>query len=172
VKRECVSARCDNDFCQRKAINNPAACLSRAIQSSEFPSIQGVGSVCGGTSQHPGIVDRIMRCITTMLSIISTLSFLYTTLQYTYFRFILISVSHSSNCFIRIARCLLNHDKNAPHFSSSSSPFQHREKRTIYPWPRSRWWSRHNTHQLPWSSSWQFRIWPWASSATILGVIG
>jgi hypothetical protein len=80
VKRERFLARCDNDFRQKKPINNPAASLSPAIFSSEFPSIQGVGSAGDGTSQDPKIVDRIKRRIPTMLLIISTPSFLYTTL--------------------------------------------------------------------------------------------
>jgi len=80
VKPECVLAHCVNEFLERKPINNPAACFSPAIPSSEFSSIKGVGSVGGGTSQDPRIVDRIKRHTTMMLSIISTLSLLYSTL--------------------------------------------------------------------------------------------
>jgi len=52
---------CDNDFPEGRPINNPAACLSPAILRSESPSIQGVGSMAGGTSQDPRIADRIQQ---------------------------------------------------------------------------------------------------------------
>ena len=51
MNHECCFASCDNDFRQRKAINNPVACLSAAILSFEFLSIQGVGGV-GGVICH------------------------------------------------------------------------------------------------------------------------
>jgi len=92
--------RCDNDFRQRKPINNPAACLSPAILSSEFSSIQGVGSMGGRRWLDPRIVDRINRQIATMISIISMLSFLYTTLEFIHYAFIDISSSHSVNSFV------------------------------------------------------------------------
>jgi len=60
-----------------------------------------------------------------------------------------------------------NHDTKAPHFCSSSSPFQHKEMQMIYPGEGSWWQSQHNTQQLQRSSRWSFKI-PWrASSATI-----
>jgi len=68
VKQEHLLACCDNDVCQRKPINNPAACWSPAIPSCEFPSIQGIGSAGGGTSQDPWIVDRIKCRIMTIHS--------------------------------------------------------------------------------------------------------
>jgi len=102
VKCERFLAHCDNNFHQRKAINNPAACFSPASPSSEFPSIRWVGSVGGGTSQDPWIVDRTKRHITTMLLILSMLSFLYTTLQFIYSTFIHISFMHSVYFFIVI----------------------------------------------------------------------
>jgi len=46
-------------FHQKKPINIPIACLSPVILSSEFPSIQGVGRVGGGTSQDHEMVNRI-----------------------------------------------------------------------------------------------------------------
>jgi len=102
VKRERFLAHCNNDFCQRKPNNNPVAHLSPANLCSKFPSIQGVGSMGGGTSEYPRIVDRIKRRITTMLLIMSTLSFLYTMLWFIYYTFIHISFGHSCNCFIHI----------------------------------------------------------------------
>jgi len=166
VKRERRLARCDNDFRQRKPINNTAACLSPAILSSEFPSIQGVGSVGGRTSQDPWIVDRMKRRITTMLLIISTLSFLYTTLYFIYSTSIHISFSNSFNFWYLSLAAFLNHDKKAPHFSSSSS-FQHQEKQTIYPPRGSQWRSQHDSRQLPWSLRWHFRMRRRACSVTI-----
>ena len=102
MQRERVPARCDDDLRQRKPINNPVACFTAAILSSEFPSIQRGGSVGDGASQDPGFVNRINRCITSMLSIISTLSFLCTTLQFVYSTFIHVSFSHSFNFFVLI----------------------------------------------------------------------
>jgi len=105
-KRECFVAHCDNDFRCRKLISNPGACMSPAIRCCEFPSIQGVGSVGGRTSQDPGIVNRMKRRITTMLWLISTLSFPYTTLYFIYSTFIHISCSHSFNYFVLITCCV------------------------------------------------------------------
>jgi hypothetical protein len=166
VKRERFLAHCDNNFHQRKPNINPAGCLSPAIPSFEFPSIQGVGRVGGGTSQDPWIVGRIKRRITTMLLIISTLSFLYTTLEFIYSTFIHISFIHSFNFSYLSLAAILNHDKMAPHFSSAYA-FQHQEKQTIYPRRGSRCRSQHDTRQLQWSSSWHFRIWRRACLATL-----
>jgi hypothetical protein len=52
-----------------------------------------------------------------MVLIISTLSFLYTTLDF----------NHSFDFSYLSLAAFLNHDKKTPHFSSSSS-FQHQEK--------------------------------------------
>jgi len=101
-----------------------------------------------------------------MLLIISTLSFLSTTLQFIYSTFIHISFSHSFDFSYLSLTTSLNHDKKAPHFSSSSS-FQHQEKQTIYPWRGSRWQSQQDTRQSQWFSRWHFRIRRWACSATI-----
>jgi len=87
--------------------------LSPPILSSEFPSIKGVRNGGGGTSQDPGIIDRIKRPITTMLSIISMLSSLYTTLYFIYFTFIHISFSHSFDFFVLITRCLFKSSQEA-----------------------------------------------------------
>jgi len=95
-----------NNFPQKKPFNNPVAYISRAILCSEFPSIQRVGSVGGGTSQDPGIVDRIKRRITTMLFIISMLCFLYTMLTFICSRFIRTSISHCLNSSILTTRRL------------------------------------------------------------------
>jgi len=166
LKRERFLARCDNHFRQRKPINNLAACLSPAILSSEFPSILGVGNVGGGTSQDPWIVNTMKRRITTMLLIISTLSLLYRMLLFICSTFIHISFSHSFNFSYLSLAAFLNHDKKAPPFSSSSF-FQHQEKRTIYPRWGPRWRSQHDTRQWQWSSRWHFRIRRRACSATI-----
>jgi hypothetical protein len=144
VKRARFLACCDNHFPQRKPINDPAACLSPAMLSSEFLSIQGVGSVGGGTGQDPSIVNRMKRRITTMLLLVSTLSFLYTTLKFVFNTFIHISLSHSFYLSYLSLAAFLNHDKKAPHFSSSSS-FEHQEKQTIYPQGGSRSRSQHDT---------------------------
>jgi len=72
----------------------------------KFPSIHQIGSVCSGRSQDPWIVDRIKWCITLMHLIISTLSFLYTTLYLIYYTFSHISCSHSFN-FIVLITCHL-----------------------------------------------------------------
>ena len=106
VKHEHFLAHWGNNFCQRRPINHPGACLSPAISSSEFPSVQRVGSLGGGTSQHPGIVGSMNRRITTMLSILSTHSFLYTTLEFIYSTLIHNSDSHSFNFFVLITRYL------------------------------------------------------------------
>jgi len=68
--------------------------------------MQGVGGVGGGRSQECKIVDRIWRRILTMLFIISSLSFRYTTLECIYYTFICISFSHSINIFILITHHL------------------------------------------------------------------
>jgi len=133
---------------------------------SEFPSIPGVGSVGGGTSQDPWIVDRIRRRITTMLLIISMLFFLYTTLQFIHSTLIHISFGRSFNFSYLSLAAFVNHVKKAPHFSSSSF-FQHQDRQTMYPRWGSRWWSQHDTQQLQWLWTWQFRIRQWAPSATI-----
>jgi len=74
-------ACCDTDFHQMKPINYPTACWTSAIVSSEFLSIEGFGSVGGGRSHDSRFIDRIKRRNTTMLLIISMLSFFYTKLQ-------------------------------------------------------------------------------------------
>lgn len=102
MKLECCLACNDNDIRHRKWINNPAACLSSAILSSQVPSIQSVGIVGGGTSQDAGIVDRIKRLIMTMLSIITMLSSLCTTLYVIYSTFIHICFGHLFNFFVLI----------------------------------------------------------------------
>jgi len=103
LKWEPILARCDDDLCERKEINNPAAWLSPAILSSQFPSIQGIWSVGGDRSNAARIVDRINRCITTMLSIISTLSLHYTTIQSIYYTLIYIACSQPLNSFVLIS---------------------------------------------------------------------
>jgi len=70
------------DCGQWKPNSGPEAWLSPAILSSKFPSIQEVGSVSSINFQDPKIIDRIQRPITTKRLIISTLSFLHTTLPF------------------------------------------------------------------------------------------
>lgn len=106
VKHNGFWAHCDNNLRQRKPINNPAVCRSHTIQSSDFPSIQAVWIVCGGTCHDPSIVDWITRHITVILLVISTLSFLHSMLQFIYSTLIHISFSHSCNFFIVITRHL------------------------------------------------------------------
>jgi len=67
VKCEYFLARCDNNFSQRKANNNPAGCLLLASLRSKFLPIQGVWSVGSRTSQDAWIINRITRHIMTML---------------------------------------------------------------------------------------------------------
>jgi len=85
-------------------INNPAAGLSPATLTSEFPSIQEVGSVGGRTSQDSRSIDRMKRCITTMLLIIWILSSLHSMLYFIYTTFILVCFSHFCNFFVLITR--------------------------------------------------------------------
>jgi len=103
VKHNHIFAHLDDDSRQRQPSNNPAAGLSPAILSFEFPSIQGVGSMGGRTNQYCRIILRIQRCTMTLLIIISTLSFLYTTLQFIYYTLIHILFSHSFNFFILVS---------------------------------------------------------------------
>jgi len=102
VKHEHLLDRFHKDICQWKPINNPAAWVSATILSSKFPSIQGVGSVGGGTSHYPRIVDRIKRNIPMMLLVVSMLSISYTTLYFIYYTFIQISFSDSLNSIVLI----------------------------------------------------------------------
>ena len=145
MKREHFLALRDNEFRQRKPINNPVTCLSPAILCSKFLSIQGVGSVGDGTSQDPWIINMIKRHITTMLLLISMLSLLYTTLWFIYPTFIHISFSHSFNFSYLSLAAFLNHNKKAVHFSSFAS-FLHQEKQMIYP----RWGSRGRCQHDTW----------------------
>ena len=91
---------CDNEFSNTEPIGNPAACLSCSIPSSKFLAIQWVGHVGGRTRQDPRVVDMIKIWITTMLLIISMLSFLYTKLQFICYTSIHISCSHCWNFFV------------------------------------------------------------------------
>jgi len=61
----------------------------------------------GGKSQYPRVVDRIKRRISSMLLIILTLPFLYAILQFMYYIFIHIFVSHCFNYFVCITCRLL-----------------------------------------------------------------
>jgi len=61
----------------------------------------------------------------------------------------------------------LNLEMETPHFSSSSSSFQLKEKETMYPQRPSRWLSQHNSGQLQCSMQWHFTIWRRASLATM-----
>ena len=106
MKCERCLAHCDNDYHQSKSMNDPVAPWSPAIGSSEFSSSHWDGYVGGGRSQDLGIVDRIKRRIRTMLLTISTLSSLYTMLQFIYSTFIHIACTHSCHSFIHITRCL------------------------------------------------------------------
>jgi len=71
--------------------------------TSEFLSIQRVGSVVGRIGWKPRIINRIVRHNTMMAFIILTLSFHYTMLQFMWYTFIHISFHHSFYCFILIS---------------------------------------------------------------------
>ena len=106
MKCKLFPACCNKDFWHRKPINNTAARLSPAILSSKFPSTQGVGSMGGRRRKGPRIIDRIKRCITTIVSIQLTVSFQNRKLAYIYYTFVHISFRHSFNIFILITRRL------------------------------------------------------------------
>ena len=120
------------------------ACLWPAILSCEFLSIQGVASVGGGTSQDPWIVDKINRCITTMLLIISKLSFIYTMLCYIYSALIHFAFSHIYNYFVLItcrlfkswqeAAALLHHLLLIPTPREADDLFMTRISTTVLVW--------------------------------------
>lgn len=102
MKPECFIAHCDNNFHPNKPITNPAAWLSPADLNSEFPSIPGVRCMGGGTSQDLTIINRIQSHILKMLLIISTLYFLCTMFEFTYYTFSDIHVSQSLNFFVLV----------------------------------------------------------------------
>ena len=167
MKCECFSASCENDFRQRKPIDNPVACLLHAILSSEFPSLQGGESVVGWTRKDPWIVDSnkdaLQWCIWSYRHFRSfTQHFNWFTLH----SFTLPLVSHSIFSYLSLT-AFLQHEKKTPHFSSSSCSFQHQERPIIYPGWGSQCQSQHDTQPFHCLSIWQFWIrWP-ASSATI-----
>jgi len=77
---EHILASCDNNFCYKMPNSNPVSYILPAILNSKFPFIEAVGWLGCTTRQDRRICNRINRLISTMLLIISTLSFLNTTL--------------------------------------------------------------------------------------------
>jgi hypothetical protein len=61
-----------------KSIHNPAACITPAILGSKMASIEGSGSLGGGTSHDCSVGEGIKRHIARIYFIISTFAFLYT----------------------------------------------------------------------------------------------
>jgi len=104
-------------------MNYSGACLSSAIHRSESLSIQELGSMGVGRSQHPRMVDRINWHILMMLLIISPPSFLYPMIEFIYNTFIDISFSASFEFLALNTHHCLNHDMMAIHCFSSSSSF-------------------------------------------------
>jgi hypothetical protein len=102
LKYERVLFQCSQEFYQLLQINNSEACFSPTSPSSKLSSIQVVGSMGGRPRHQPRVVDSIEGLMLTLLLIISSLSFLFTTLQFVYHTFIHISFRHSINCFIHI----------------------------------------------------------------------
>jgi len=102
-----------------------------------------------------------------MLLIISTLSYLSTTLWFIYSTFIHISSGHFFNSFVPNTCRLLKSWHEGAALLPATSSFQHEEKQKIYPRQESRCQCQHDAQQLQWGSPWQFRIQLEASSATI-----
>jgi len=133
----------------------------------KFPSIKGVGSVGGGTSQDPWIVEWIKWNIMTMLLIISNpFFFIQCDNSFTIHSFTYPLDAGSIVSYVSLVAILYN-DKKPTHSSSSSSSFQQEEKEKIYPRRGSRWQSQPGTGKLYRSSRGQFRIWRRTSSVTI-----
>jgi hypothetical protein len=107
VKRENVLAHGDNNSSHTKPIINAAACLSPGILISQCPSIEGVRNVGVSTRHDPGIINKIKRYITTVVLIISLLSFLYLTLYCIYTTFNYNSFTQAFNLFVFITGCLI-----------------------------------------------------------------
>ena len=104
---DCFLAHCYNDFCQRKPTNNPAVYMSAVSRGAEFPSAQGVANMAVGTCNDLRIVYSITRCITRILLIVSTVSFLCITIQFIHCTFINISICHLIIFFVPITHCLV-----------------------------------------------------------------